>query len=108
MAPNVIPNPTSDLSWDSWDGAIHEIFEGNALKHPDRWCVTETTPLRCFSYREVNEASNVLAHYFHETGLTRGDVVMIYAFRNVDLVVAIMGVLKSGATFSGGFDTLAL
>lgn len=30
----------------------------------------------------------------------RGDVVMIYAYRGVDLVVGVMGVLAAGAAFS--------
>jgi len=48
----------------------------------------------------MNEASNQLAHHFVQNGVQRGEVVMIYAYRGVDLVVAIMGVLKAGATFS--------
>ena len=42
----------------------------------------------------------MLAHYLHDVGVTNGDVVMIWAHRSVDLVVAIMGTLASGATFS--------
>lgn len=53
-----------------------------------------------FSYKQINEASNVLAHHFVSSGVQRGEVVMIYAHRGVDLVVAVMGVLKAGATFS--------
>jgi L-aminoadipate-semialdehyde dehydrogenase len=34
------------------------------------------------------------------SGIERGDVVMVYAYRGVDLVVAVVGVLKAGATFS--------
>ena len=30
----------------------------------------------------------------------RGDLVMIYAYRGVDLVVGVMGVLGAGAAFS--------
>ncbi|CAD0038605.1 unnamed protein product [Aureobasidium pullulans] len=58
------PNPTSDLNWSDYRGAIHQIFAANAAKHPER------------------------------------TFVMVYAHRGVDLVVAVMGVLKAGATFS--------
>lgn len=55
---------------------------------------------RDFTYGQINEASNVLAHHLVQTGVERGDVVMIYAYRGVDLVIAVMGVLKAGGTFS--------
>ena len=55
---------------------------------------------RTFTYRQMHEASNIVAHYLVKQGVMREDVVTIYAYRGVDLVVAIMGVLKAGATFS--------
>ena len=99
-----LPDPTSDLDWSGFRGAIHDIFSANVQKHPDRLCVVETksesTPRREFSYQKIFEASNILAHYIVGHGIERGDVVMVYAYRGVDLVVAVMGVLKAGATFS--------
>ena len=101
---DVRPDPTSDLHWSDYRGAIHEIFAANASQHPDRECVIETasseTPRREFSYRCINESSNILAHHLVSNGVQRGEVVMVYAYRGVDLVVAVMGVLKAGATFS--------
>ncbi len=100
----LIPDPTSDLEWSSFRGAIHDIFAANAEAHPDRTCVVETksedSPERKFTYRQIHEASNVLAHHLVQSGLERGDVVMIYSYRGVDLVVAVMGTLKAGGTFS--------
>lgn len=85
-----------------YQGAIHEIFTANAVKHPDRDCVIETasssTPKRVFSYQCISETSNILAHHLVSNGVQRGEVVMVYAYRGVDLVVAVMGVLKAGAT----------
>ncbi|CAI4213411.1 unnamed protein product [Parascedosporium putredinis] len=98
----VLPDPTVDLGWDDFRGAIHDIFAANAEAHPDRHCVVETkgprNPERIFTYKQINESSNKLAHYFLDHGCERGDVVMIYAHRSVDLVVAYMGALKAGAT----------
>lgn len=37
-----LPDPTADLDWSGYVGAIHETFHKNALAHPDRPCVTET------------------------------------------------------------------
>ena len=99
-----IPDPTADLHWSDFKGPIHDIFAANARKHPDRPCVVETatstTPERSFTYRHIFEATSILAHHFVQNGIQRGDVVMIFAHRGVDLVVAIMAVLAAGATFS--------
>jgi L-2-aminoadipate reductase len=100
-----MPDASADLRWNKYGGAIHEIFSANALRHPDRPCVVETSAFsndanRVFSYRHIHESSNILAHYLVARGVERGDVVMVYAHRNVDLVVAVIGILKAGATFS--------
>ena len=55
---------------------------------------------RVFTYQDINRASNIVAHYLINTGIQRGDIVMIYSSRGVDLMVCVMGVLKAGATFS--------
>lgn len=99
-----LPDPTTDLDWSGYVGAIHEIFHKNALKDPDAPCVTETasstTPERRFSYKQVYEASNILANQLREAGITNGDVVMIFAYRSVELVIAFMGALAAGATIT--------
>ncbi|KAL8915744.1 MAG: hypothetical protein Q9172_006708 [Xanthocarpia lactea] len=99
-----LPDPTADLHWSYYRGAIHDIFSANAARHPDRLCVVETqssrTPRREFTYSQINIASNQVAHHLLQNGIERGDVVMIYAHRGVDLVVSVFGVLKAGATFS--------
>jgi L-aminoadipate-semialdehyde dehydrogenase len=100
----LLPDPTRDLGWSDFRGAIHDIFSRNAEAHPERPCVVETraggTPERSFTYKQINEASNILGHLLVKSGIQRGDVVMIYSHRGVDLVVAVMGILKAGATFS--------
>ncbi|CAH2352703.1 L-2-aminoadipate reductase [[Candida] railenensis] len=104
---DTLPDPTKDLDWSGYRGAIQDIFMENALKHPDSTCVVETksfmdpkSKTRTFNYKQINQASNVVGNYLKETGIKKGDIVMIYAYRGVDLMVAVMGVLKAGATFS--------
>ncbi|KAL1983041.1 hypothetical protein VTN96DRAFT_524 [Rasamsonia emersonii] len=100
----ILPDPTTNLNWSRYPGAIHEIFSRNAEAHPEKLCVVETgsktSPYREFTYRQINEASNLLGHYLVQSGIQRGEVVMVYAHRGVDLVVAVMGILKAGAAFS--------
>ena len=71
---------------------------------PDKQCVIETQssqrPERIFTYRQINQASNQLAHHLIAHGCKVGDVVVIYAYRGVDLVVAYIGALKAGTTVS--------
>ncbi|KAK3329989.1 hypothetical protein B0H66DRAFT_508823 [Apodospora peruviana] len=99
-----LPDPTVDLDWSGYVGSIQEHFRAQAEAHPDRTCVIETksstTPERHFTYRQIYEASNTLAWHLHKAGITNGDVVMIWAHRSVDLVVALMGILASGATMT--------
>ncbi|KAI1659418.1 large subunit of L-aminoadipate-semialdehyde dehydrogenase [Daldinia decipiens] len=99
-----LPDPTIDLDWSGYVGSIHERFRASAEKYPERTCVLETKssthPERRFTYRQIYEASNTLARYLHNAGIANGDVVMIWAHRSVDLVIALMGTLASGATMT--------
>lgn len=104
-----LPDPTADLNWCDWKGAITDVFSQNARAFPDRPCVVQSfsPPLfsdppiiRSFSYGVIRRASNILAHHLLQRGVQREEVVMIYAHRGVELVVAVMAVLKAGATFS--------
>ena len=95
-----LPDPTEDLHWDEFAAPIHDVFAKNADSFPDRVCVIETAKGNHFTYRHIHYASNILAHHLVASGIQREEVVMIYSSRGVDLVVAIMGILKAGATFS--------
>ena len=97
--PPLLPDPTADLHWSDFRGSIQDIFESNALKHPEKLCVIETSstssPRREFTYRQINQASNILAHHLVQSGVKRSEVVTVYAHRGVDLPVAVMGILKA-------------
>lgn len=104
-----LPNPTADLHWCDWKGAITDVFTRNAKQWADRPCVVQYLPVsgfnqvqekQVFTYGHIRKASNILAHHLIKNGIKREDVVMVYAHRSVDLVVAVMAVLKAGATFS--------
>ena len=108
-----LPDPAADLDWCGFVGAIPDIFSSNAAKHPERICVVQSEleegqsvmdgpsrGRRTFTYRQIDEASNVLAHALLKNGLERGEVVMVYAARSVEMVVCVMGILKAGGVFS--------
>jgi L-aminoadipate-semialdehyde dehydrogenase len=104
-----LPDPTADLKWCGWKGAITDVFSRNARQWPERPCVLQSVPaatlhdtqeVLTYSYGTILRASNILAHHLIKEGVQREEVVMIYAHRSVDLVIAVMAVLKTGATFS--------
>jgi L-2-aminoadipate reductase len=98
----LLPDPVGDLNWDAFEGAIPHIFSKNALTFPGKTCVVESNDGndRTFTYHQINRASNILANHLIKNGVKREDVIVLYSYRGVDLVVAVMGVLKAGATFS--------
>lgn len=114
----VLPDPTTDLDWCGFKGSITSIFERNAKAFPDRRCIVESlsaddasagglaelpppaSKLREITYGQLDRASNVVAHRLLQAGVQREEVVTTYAYRGVDLVVAVLGILKAGATFS--------
>jgi L-aminoadipate-semialdehyde dehydrogenase len=104
-----LPNPTGDLNWCDWKGAITDVFSRNARQWPSRTCVVQSFPAptleepqekRVYSYATINRAANTLAHYLLQSNVQREEVVMVYAHRSVELVVAVMAILKAGAVFS--------
>lgn len=50
-------------------------------------------------YRELNERANQVAHRLLGAGVTGGEPVAVAMTRSVELVVAILGVLKAGACY---------
>ena len=104
-----LPDPTANVNWCDFKGAIPHIFSRNARQWPDRACVVqciqapsldEPQEKRAFTYSQILHASNILSHHLLQGGLQREEVVMVYAYRSVELVVAVMAILKAGATFS--------
>jgi len=54
---------------------------------------------RKLSYGELEKASNCLAHYLIAQGIGAGDIVGLFLPRSMDMVVAILAILKSGAAY---------
>lgn len=108
---SALPVPTVDLDWCGWKGAITDVFSLKARSYPGRPCVIQGVPTThrleevaqssvTYTYGQIRRAANTLAHHLIAGGIQREEVVMVYAHRSVELVVAVMAVLKAGATFS--------
>jgi amino acid adenylation domain-containing protein len=76
---------------------LHEIFERQVDRTPDAVAATfEGQPV---SYAELNAPANQLAHHLHSLGVQPDDLIGIYLEPSIEMVVAILGILKSGGAY---------
>ena len=80
------------------DKTVVDLFEEQVEKTPDSIAVVfEDQEL---TYRELNEKANQLAWYLKETqNIENHDFVAIILNRSIHLIISILGVIKSGATY---------
>ncbi|WP_447040836.1 amino acid adenylation domain-containing protein [Streptomyces sp. DSM 118878] len=73
------------------------LFEAQAARTPERVAVVfEDVSL---SYAELDARAERLAHLLIDRGVSAGQFVAVALPRSVDLVVAVLGVLKAGAAY---------
>ncbi|WP_331023625.1 amino acid adenylation domain-containing protein [Longimicrobium sp.] len=79
------------------DSYIHERFEAQAGRTPDAVAVVFED--RELTYAELNARANRLAHHLRSLGVGPDVRVGICVEREPELVVAVLGVLKSGGAY---------
>ncbi|SFG65971.1 AMP-binding enzyme, partial [Mycobacterium sp. 455mf] len=77
--------------------SIPVLFDAQVARHPD--AVAVSLGASSLTYRELDAAANRLAHLLVEWGAGPGLRVALLFPRSVEAVVAIMGVLKTGAAY---------
>lgn len=77
--------------------AMHTFFEENAAKNPDAPAVTFRD--QTLTFKELNEKANALAHYLRSHGVGPERLIGVFLDRSVELSIAILGVLKTGAAY---------
>ncbi|MFU2510249.1 amino acid adenylation domain-containing protein [Pseudoalteromonas sp. ASV78] len=77
--------------------SITEIFENIAKLHPDNIAVIMDE--QQISYGELNKRANRLAHYLNQKLLRSEGLVGLMCDRSIELIVAILAILKSGAAY---------
>ncbi|AKK28964.1 non-ribosomal peptide synthetase [Mycobacterium sp. EPa45] len=87
----VLPEPLSAPA------SIPALFAAQAARVPDS--VAITCGEQSWTYRRLDEASNRLAHLLTAHGAGPGQRVALLLPRSADAIVAILAVLKSGATY---------
>ncbi|HEX4831894.1 MAG TPA: amino acid adenylation domain-containing protein [Trebonia sp.] len=76
----------------------HQVFERQAGATPNATALVfgETA----MTYRELDMAANGLAHALVRGGVRPGEVVGVYLDRGLDLVTAVLAILKAGAGYT--------
>jgi amino acid adenylation domain-containing protein/non-ribosomal peptide synthase protein (TIGR01720 family) len=77
--------------------ALPALFEAHADASPD--AVAVVAGAESLTYGALNERANRLAHHLISCGAGRGSFVGVCLDRGLDVVVALLAVLKSGAAY---------
>nr|WP_278046118.1 non-ribosomal peptide synthetase [Clostridium beijerinckii] len=79
------------------DKTIQELFEEQVEKTPDNIAIVFED--KKLTYRELNEKSNSLARLLREKGVRPNSIVGIMVERSPEMIIGIMGILKSGGAY---------
>lgn len=76
---------------------LHSYIEEQVVRTPDALAaVFDGTSI---SFGELNQKSNKLANYLVELGVMPNEIVGIYLHRSLEMLISILGVIKSGGAY---------
>ena len=89
------------------DRCLHHWFEDQARQTPDAVAAVapgdqdgkQAATGQLVTYRELNAHANQLAHWLREQGVGPEVPVGVCLGRSIDMVVAVLGILKAGAAY---------
>ncbi|MGB3463643.1 MAG: amino acid adenylation domain-containing protein, partial [Cyclobacteriaceae bacterium] len=76
---------------------IHKLFEEKAEKRPERTAIISRNG--SMTYKELDQQADKIASFIRAKGIKTGDLVAICMDRSAELLVSIMGIMKSGAAY---------
>lgn len=76
---------------------VHQLFEHQVATNPTAEAVILEN--ETLSYQQVNERANQLAHFLLAKGLSPDTPVGIFLDRSVEMIVAMLGVIKAGSAY---------
>jgi amino acid adenylation domain-containing protein len=79
------------------DRCIHELFEEQAQRTPDR--VAIVFERRWMTYRELNEQAERIARELSLLGVGPDERVGLHVERSLEMVVGLLGILKAGGAY---------
>ncbi|KUI07905.1 non-ribosomal peptide synthetase [Mycolicibacterium acapulense] len=83
--------------FDTDPSTMTALVEAQAARTPDAVAVVYEG--RNYTYRELNESANRLAHWLIERGIGTEDRVAVLLDRSPELVITALGVIKAGAVY---------
>lgn len=83
---------------------VPQLFEITALQNPGAAALLvpeegESGEMKAYSYGYINSASNKLANYLRSRNIGKEKTVAILLGRSAEMIISMLGVLKSGAAF---------
>ncbi|MCP4176265.1 MAG: amino acid adenylation domain-containing protein [bacterium] len=95
---NIIETFNDTKSDYSLDKTIVDLFEDQVKKTPENIAIVFEN--RALSYRELNDKANNVGFYLKEClGIKPDDLVGVFLERSENLLIALLGILKSGAAY---------
>ena len=76
---------------------FHQLFEQQVKKTPD--AIAVVFEQETLTYRELNEKANQLAQYLQNLGVKSESIIGIYLERSLEMVITLLGILKSGSVY---------
>lgn len=76
---------------------VHQLIEEQFSVNPDAVAV-EFEDIK-LTYRELNERANQIANYLQNSGVKPNDIIGICIERSIEMVTALLGIIKSGAAY---------
>lgn len=79
------------------DKCIHQFFEEFAEKTPQAAALVQGT--QKFSYSDLNNQANRLAHHLQNLGVQTNSVVGVFTDRSPEMITGLLAVLKAGGAY---------
>jgi enterobactin synthetase component F len=76
---------------------VNELIETQSRRAPDR--VAATFGERQLTYRQLDEQAARVARHLSALGVTAGDLVALHVERSLEMLVGLVGILKSGGAY---------
>lgn len=95
---------TTVCRWNSTDAdfpdstCMHELIEAQVERLPDQLAVV-APGYGALTYQELNARANQLARHLADLGVRPDTLVALCMRRSIDMVIAILGVLKAGGAY---------
>ncbi len=79
------------------DKSIQELFKEQVIRTPELHALKDEN--NSYSYKDLDESSNQIANVLIEKGAKTGDLIGLISPRSIDMITAILGILKSGCAY---------